>query len=180
MQGMSFGVKILGVAVVALLIASCAPKQEPPAVEPPAPAVDTGPAVEAVPTPPVEVERIAGPAPGTQADFVANVGDRVFFSFNKWDLTPESRASLRSQADWLIEHSNVRVSVEGHCDERGTREYNLALGDRRATAVKNYLVALGVDSSRIDAISYGKERPFDPRSTEAAWAKNRRGVSVIK
>ena len=180
MQGKSFGVKILGVMAVTLLFASCAPKEEP-IVEPPAPPVDTGPPVEAVPTPPVEVEVIEpGPAPGTQADFVANVGDRVFFAFNKWDLTPDSRAALRRQADWMIEHSNVRISVEGHCDERGTREYNLALGDRRATAVKNYLVALGVDSSRLDAISYGKERPFDPRSTEAAWAQNRRGVSVVK
>ncbi len=119
-----------------------------------------------------------GPVPGSKEDFVANVGDRVFFAFDKSDLTPDSRRTLERQAAWLKQWSNQRLTVEGHCDERGTREYNLALGERRANAVKDYLVAQGVSASRLSTISYGKERPVVLGSNEAAWAQNRRGVSV--
>jgi peptidoglycan-associated lipoprotein len=117
--------------------------------------------------------------PGTQADLVANVGDRVFFELDRSDITPEGRATLGRQAEWLKKYPNVTVTVEGHADERGTREYNLALGERRATAVKNYLVANGVPSNRIQTVSYGKERPAVLGSDEAAWAQNRRGVTVV-
>jgi len=97
--------------------------------------------------------------PGTEQDLVQNVGDRVFFDYDKSDIKAEGRQVLQRQADWLKKYSNVTVTVEGHCDERGTREYNLALGERRATAVKKMLVALGVPASRVSTISYGKERP---------------------
>jgi peptidoglycan-associated lipoprotein len=118
--------------------------------------------------------------PGSEEDLVQNVGDRVFFDFDHSDLKPEARATLERQAAWLKKYPDVRIQVEGHCDERGTREYNLALGERRANAAKNYLVALGISSSRLSTISYGKERPAVLGSNEAAWAQNRRGVSVVQ
>jgi peptidoglycan-associated lipoprotein len=117
--------------------------------------------------------------PGTQEDLVVNVGDRVFFSLDKSDLTPEARATLDRQAAWLKKYGSVKITVEGHCDERGTREYNLALGERRATAAKNYLVADGISAGRIKTVSYGKERPAVLGSNEAAWAQNRRDVTVV-
>ena len=117
--------------------------------------------------------------PGSREDFMKNVGDRVFFDFDKSDVKGEGRQVLQRQADWLKKYPNVTVTVEGHCDERGTREYNLALGERRATAAKKMLVALGVPAARISTISYGKERPAVVGSNEAAWAQNRRAVTVI-
>jgi len=117
--------------------------------------------------------------PGSQADLVAKAGaDRVFFATDQSDLDTDSRATLDKQAQWLAQYPNLKVTIEGHCDERGTREYNLALGDRRANAAKNYLVAAGVAVARINTISYGKERPEALGSDEAAWAKNRRAVTV--
>ena len=118
--------------------------------------------------------------PGSSEDFVQNVGDRVFFDFDRSDLKPEARATLERQAAWLKQYSNVRLQIEGHCDERGTREYNLALGERRANAAKNYLVALGIPASRLSTISYGKERPAVLGSNETSWAQNRRAVSVVQ
>jgi peptidoglycan-associated lipoprotein len=117
--------------------------------------------------------------PGTQEDLVVNVGDRVFFTFNESSLSTEAQATLDRQATWLKKYGSARVSIEGHCDERGTREYNLALGERRATAVKNYLVAAGISADRISTVSYGKERPAVVGSNEAAWAQNRRAVTVV-
>jgi peptidoglycan-associated lipoprotein len=115
----------------------------------------------------------------TQEDLVVNVGDRVFFAYNKSDLSAEARATLDRQATWLKTNASASITVEGHTDERGTREYNLALGERRATAAKNYLVADGVSASRIKTVSYGKERPAVIGSNEAAWAQNRRAVTVV-
>ncbi len=120
-----------------------------------------------------------GAAPGTEQDLVQNVGDRVFFPTNHSDLTTEARATLDRQAAWLKKYSSLSITVEGHCDERGTREYNLALGERRADAVKKYLIASGVDASRVQTISYGKERPAVTGNDEASWAQNRRGVTVV-
>ena len=117
--------------------------------------------------------------PGTQEDLVVNVGDRVFYAFDKSDLTPEARATLDRQAAWLKKYATVKVTVEGHCDERATREYNLALGERRATAAKNYLVAAGITADRVKTVSYGKERPAVLGSNETAWAQNRRAVTVV-
>lgn len=121
----------------------------------------------------------AGPAPGSAEDFVVNVGDRVFFEFDSSALDADARTTLERQAFFLRKYPSVSVTVEGHCDERGTREYNLALGERRAAATRDYLVSLGIDASRISTLSYGKERPVNPASTEQAWAENRRGVTVI-
>jgi peptidoglycan-associated lipoprotein len=117
--------------------------------------------------------------PGSQEDFVATVSsDRVYFDTDKFDIDAEDQATLQSQAQWLARYPNVRVTIEGHADERGTREYNLALGERRANAAKNYLASVGVDASRITTISYGKERPEALGSDEASWARNRRAVSI--
>ena len=116
---------------------------------------------------------------GSQDDLSQNVGDRVFFAYDKFDIASAGQQVLQKQAAWLKTYPNVTITVEGHCDERGTREYNLALGDRRANAVKNYLVALGINANRVRTISYGKERPAVLGSNEAAWQQNRRGVSVV-
>jgi peptidoglycan-associated lipoprotein len=117
--------------------------------------------------------------PGSQQDLEASAGDRVFFAFDRSDITPEAREILTRQADWLRRYPNVTVTIEGHCDERGTREYNLALGERRAQAAKNVLVASGIPASRISTISYGKERPAVVGSTEEAYAQNRRAVTTV-
>ena len=121
----------------------------------------------------------AGPTPGTQEDLVVNVGDRVFFDFDKAVIMAAAEKTLKRQAVWLKQYGGVTVTVEGHCDERGTREYNLALGERRANAIKNYLVALGVDANRIATISYGKERPEALGHNVAAWSQNRRSVTAV-
>jgi peptidoglycan-associated lipoprotein len=123
---------------------------------------------------------LPGPQPGSSEDFVVNVGDRVFFGFDKYNLEPKARQTLQRQAAWLKRYPSVLIVVQGHCDERGTREYNLALGERRANSAKNYLVALGVNPNRIRTISYGKERPAVAGSNEAAWAQNRRSVSSVR
>jgi peptidoglycan-associated lipoprotein len=123
--------------------------------------------------------KMGAATPGTQEDLVVNVGDRVFFDYNQNDLKPEARATLDRQAAWLKKYPAIKVTIEGHCDDRGTREYNLALGERRATAVKNYLVADGIHADRVKTISYGKERPAVLGENEAAWAQNRRGVTVV-
>ena len=104
----------------------------------------------------------------------------VYFDFDKYDLSDEMRRTIQANADWLQSHSQYKVKIEGHCDERGTIEYNLALGERRAKAVRDYLTDLGVSGSRLRVVSSGEERPADPRSNEAAWAKNRRGVFTIE
>jgi peptidoglycan-associated lipoprotein len=116
---------------------------------------------------------------GESGELAPNVGDRVFFGYDSSVLTSEAQSTLQKQADWLQQNQEVKVVVEGHCDERGTRAYNLALGERRATAARNYLVNLGVNASRVSTVSYGKERPAVLGSTEDSWAKNRRAVTVI-
>lgn len=121
-----------------------------------------------------------GPVPGSQQDLVVNIGDRVFFGYDRYDLTPEAEQILQAQANWMKQYPQVRLTIEGHCDERGTREYNLALGERRANSVKNYMTSMGVDSSRINTVSYGKERPAVMGSSAEAWAQNRRGVAVVE
>jgi peptidoglycan-associated lipoprotein len=117
--------------------------------------------------------------PGSQEDFVRSVSaDRIFFDTDKFNIDAQDQATLQSQAQWLSKYPNSRITVEGHADERGTREYNLALGERRANAAKNQLASLGIDPSRIQTVSYGKERPQALGSTEEAWAQNRRAVTV--
>ncbi|MFA5593591.1 MAG: peptidoglycan-associated lipoprotein Pal [Micavibrio sp.] len=118
--------------------------------------------------------------PGSQQDLATNVGDRVFFAYDSYDVAPEARDTLNRQAEWLNRYPNLSITIEGHADERGTREYNIALGERRAQSVRNYLVSMGVSSSRINTISYGKERPAVVGSDAASWAQNRRGVTVVQ
>jgi len=116
---------------------------------------------------------------GSQEQLSNDVGDRVFFALDSSTLSAEAQATLDRQASWLKQFTSVNVVIEGHADERGTREYNIALGERRATAAKNYLVNLGVPASRVSTISYGKERPAVMGSDESAWSQNRRAVTVI-
>jgi peptidoglycan-associated lipoprotein len=117
--------------------------------------------------------------PGTQEDLTVNVGDRVFFGYDRVDLVPEARQTLDLQAEWMNRYPNVSITIEGHADERGTREYNLALGDRRANAVRSYLITRGIDAARVQTISYGKERPAVFGTDEQSWAQNRRAVTKV-
>ncbi len=118
--------------------------------------------------------------PGSQEDLVANIGDRVFFETDRATLRADQRPVLERQARWMGQHQQVQVTVEGHADERGTREYNLALGQRRANAARDVLVANGVSGARVSTISYGKDRPTALGSSEDAWAQNRRAVTVVR
>ena len=154
-----------------IALAGCSKKA--PAVLPPPPAPTT-----AVETPPPAMPQ--GPAPGSQADFAAQMmgKDTIYFDTDKFNIDAEDQAALGAQAQWLVKYPAKRATLEGHADERGTRDYNLALGERRANAAKNYLVSLGVDAARINTVSYGKERPVALGSDEASWAKNRRAVTI--
>ena len=154
--------RIIGLAAVLLLVAACS-NNPPPTATGGIPQGAGGP----------------GFAPGSQQDLAATAGDRVFFAYDQSDISSEGQQILQRQAQWLQRYSQVTVTIEGHCDERGTREYNLALGERRATAVKNVLVALGIPSSRVRTISYGKERPIVVGSDEAGYAQNRVAVTVV-
>lgn len=116
---------------------------------------------------------------GTQEDLVVSVGDRVFFAYDSAELDADAQELLQAQAAWLKQYNKTSITIEGHCDERGTREYNLALGERRAQAVKNYLNGLGVSTSSISTISYGKERPAVVGSNDDAWGQNRRSVTKV-
>jgi peptidoglycan-associated lipoprotein len=122
----------------------------------------------------------SGPVPGSQEDLVASVGDRVFFAFNTSSLSSEAQGTLERQSGWLAKYPQVSVQVAGNCDDRGTEEYNLALGQRRANSARDYLVAKGVASSRISTISYGKDRPTALGDDEQAWAQNRNAITSVK
>tara|TARA_Y100001936_G_scaffold124171_1_gene121469 strand:- start:101 stop:625 length:525 start_codon:yes stop_codon:yes gene_type:complete len=121
----------------------------------------------------------SGIVSGSQEDLIVNVGDRVFFGYDSSDLDSDALELLQDQVAWLKQNSQVSVTIEGHCDERGTREYNLALGEKRAQAVKNYLIGLGISPDRVSTISYGKERPAVVGSNDGAWAQNRRSVTIV-
>lgn len=154
-----------------LIVAGCAKKA--PEELPPAP-VGTAPVTTAPPDP--------GPgyAPGSQGDFLANtMSDRILFDTDRFNVDSQDQVILQSQAQWLAQNPQSRITIEGHADERGTRDYNLALGERRANAAKNYLASLGVSPSRMTTVSYGKERPEALGANQSAWAQNRRAVSVV-
>lgn len=162
----------------ALAVTACAtPQTETAPVAPQQPAPQPQPTPR--PTMPVDTQPMPAITPGSTEQFVQSAGDRVYFAYDSYSLTSQARATLAKQAAWLSSWPRVRVLIAGNCDERGTREYNLALGARRASAVKDYLVGLGVDPSRITTISYGKERPIDPRSTSEAWSINRNAHTAI-
>lgn len=148
-------------------------QQQPPAQQ--QPQRPTPPAAQ----PPVSQTPIGAPTPGSVRDFVINVGERVFFDLNSYDIRADARPVLDAQAAWLARYPAVTVRIEGNADERGTREYNFALGERRANSVRDYLVSRGVSGNRISVVSYGKERPIAEGSNEAAWAQNRNGRTAI-
>ncbi len=156
--------KLIGAAAIMALAAACSSTKS------------AGPDVAATDNANTGVSSVVA---GSQEDLEQNVGHRVFFGYDQYSLTPQAQSTLQRQADFLKQYSNVRIQVSGNCDERGTREYNLALGARRAEAARAYLVSMGVDASRITTVSYGKERPIDPRSTEEAWSLNRNATSTI-
>jgi peptidoglycan-associated lipoprotein len=156
-----------------MLVGACTHKEEAVATAPP-----PAPAPAPAPTPAPAPQRVTI-VPGSAQDFRVNVGDTVHFGYNEYAVMDNDKATLGKQAAWLSKYPSVRITIEGHCDERGTREYNLALGARRANAVKEYLVAQGVAAGRLETVSYGKERPVCTESNEECWAQNRRGVSVV-
>ncbi|MFM6949768.1 MAG: peptidoglycan-associated lipoprotein Pal [Novosphingobium sp.] len=161
---------VTAVIAASLALGACAskaPKQLPP---------EPGPAVTTVSTPAAP----SGPTPGSQADFLAQmVGqDTIYFDTDKSNIDAADQAALQAQAAWLAKYPSKRATIEGHADERGTREYNLALGERRANAAKNYLVSLGIDAARLATVTYGKDRPIALGSDEESWAKNRRAVTL--
>ena len=167
---------ILGAAVIALAANGCARRQAPPEAVPPAEQLPTGPGGEAVDPGDVELTEL----PAQQADLIAKAGsDTVYFGTDEYALDASAQATLAAQARWLLANPNVRASIEGHADERGTREYNMALGERRANAARDFLVAQGVPTGRLLVTSWGKERPVAPGSNEEAWAQNRRAVTVL-
>ena len=167
---------ILGAAVIALAASGCARRQAPPEAVPPAEQLPTGPGGEAVHPGDVELTEL----PAAQADLVARAGsDTVYFGTDEYALDASAQATLAAQAQWLLANPNVRASIEGHADERGTREYNMALGERRANAARDFLVAQGVPTGRLLVTSWGKERPVAAGSNEEAWAQNRRAVTVL-
>ena len=165
--------KIALAVTVASVLALSACKKEAPAELPPAPQSTT-----AATTPPPGP---TGPIPGSQEHFRQVVGARgtIYFDTDMFNIDAEDQGALREQANYLSQYPNVRATIEGHADERGTREYNLALGERRANAAKNYLISLGVAADRLSVVSYGKERPVALGSDEASWARNRRAVTVV-
>lgn len=169
--------KLSAAAVLAMFVTACATREPPipPPVPKSGPVIVTPQAPRTPPTPPAPI----GPAAGSAEDFRVTVNERVFFALDRHDLSPEARLTLERQAAWLRTYQSVSIRIEGNADERGTREYNLALGEKRANSAKNYLVSLGVDPGRISVVSYGKERPVALASDESAWAQNRRAASVI-
>ena len=130
-------------------------------------------------TPDLEAATAGQAAPGSEKDFAVNVGDRIYFSEDQSTLAPEAQETLRKQAAWLGQYADVTVQIEGHADERGTREYNISLSARRATAAREFLIAQGIDGTRISSIAYGKERPVAKCDAEQCWSQNRRAVTVI-
>ena len=165
---------LAGAALIA--IAGCSKTPKPKDLPPPPPSQSA----PTPPAPPPPSNDSNGPRPGSRADMIAQAGsDTVHFATDSSDVDSEGQGTLTAQAAWLKRNPGVRVTVEGHCDERGTREYNLALGERRANSAKNFLVNAGVEAGRVTVISYGKEHPLATGSDDAAYAQNRRAVTVV-
>jgi peptidoglycan-associated lipoprotein len=170
------------VATAALAACASAPKPMGPvatSTPPPAARPESPPSAAREAEPVEETAETGVPTPGSVRDFVINAGDTVYFDLDSSTLRADARPVLEAQAAWLRRYSAVRVRIEGNCDERGTREYNFALGARRANAVREFLVGRGLSAGRIETISYGKERPIDPGSNEQAWARNRNSHTAI-
>lgn len=167
--------RLVLIAAAAASMAACASRPKPAGPAPTAPPPPP-PAEQPAPSPGVVGESVV---PGSERDFVVNAGDRVYFDFDRFDIRTDAQPILDAQAAWLQRYPAVKVRVEGNCDERGTREYNLALGARRANAVRDYLVAHGIAADRITTVSYGKEKPIDPGTGDEADAHNRNGHSAL-
>ncbi len=178
----SFGLVFLAGTLALAMACSSKPKA--------APAVQPTPAPEPTPMPTIIKAEPTPVAPKVEPEDTTLSGDLAkinaagylkdaFYDFDKYDIREDQRPMLTADADWLRKHPSVKIRIEGHCDERGTSQYNLALGEKRASAAREYLVALGVETGRIETVSYGKERPFDPGHDESAWAKNRRAHFVV-
>jgi len=166
-------ISLVAIAAALSMTAGCARRTlppEPPSSETPVDQVGSE----------VDQGQTGAAVPGSRADFLQSVvSDRIFFGFDSYSVDDEARRTLDAQAEWLGRNPNVQVTIEGHADERGTREYNLALGDRRANAARDYLQSRGVAANRMQVISWGKERPAIEGSNESAWAQNRRAVTVV-
>lgn len=163
------------IAAAALSVTACASRPKPGPAPEPAPAPAPAPTPDPTPAPAPS----ASVTPGTIQDFVVNVGERVYFDLDRYDIRADAEPLLDAQAGWLVRYPNVQVRIEGNADERGTREYNLALGSRRANSVREHLVSRGVAPSRISTVSFGKERPIDPGTTEEAFQRNRNARTAI-
>jgi peptidoglycan-associated lipoprotein len=172
-------IKLATVSAAVAALAACAPKPKVEPAVPVEPAQPTGPQYPTAPTGPVTGGNVGAATPGSEQDFVVNVGDRIYFDLDSYSVRPEAQPRLDAQAAWLSRYPQVTVRIEGNADERGTREYNLALGARRAEAVRTYLIQRGVPAGRIDTISFGKERPIAEGSNEGAWAQNRNAHTAI-
>ena len=168
---------MIGLATASLAACASRPKPAGPVATGPQTSQPTGPAYPTPTTPQSPVNQ--GPLPGTVQDFVINIGERIYFDTDSYDVRSDAQPTLAAQAQWLNRYPLVVVRVEGNADERGTREYNLALGARRANAVREFLVGQGVSGSRISTLSYGKEKPIDGGSSEDSWAKNRNARTAI-
>ncbi|MDQ1154404.1 peptidoglycan-associated lipoprotein Pal [Brevundimonas sp. SORGH_AS_0993] len=175
--------RILTVAMVGCAVAAMAACTRKPPVDSgvtdTGATTPTGPSYPTVPTAPITGGQVGAAQPGSEQDFVVNIGDRIYFDLDSIEVRPEAMPRLDAQAQWLLRYPQVTVRIEGNADERGTREYNLALGARRAEAVRNYLINRGVPAGRIDTISFGKERPIAEGSNEDAWARNRNAHTAI-
>jgi peptidoglycan-associated lipoprotein len=163
----------------ALALASCAHKKPAYPTQPPTQAPVERPVEQPPARPPAAQPVSQAPLPGSERDFVVNVGDRVYFDFDKYNVRDDAAPILEAQAAWLKRYPAVQVRIEGNCDERGTREYNLALGARRANAVREFLVSKGVSAGRISTVSYGKEKPIDSGSGDTADQHNRNGHTAL-
>ncbi len=168
---------LIGLAAASLAACASRPKPAGPVAPSPQPSQPTAPPYTPPQTP--QSPPAQGPLPGTVQDFVINIGERIYFDTDQYDIRSDAQPTLSAQAQWLNRYPAVRVRIEGNADERGTREYNLALGARRANAVREFLVGQGVSGSRIETLSYGKEKPIDGGSGEESWAKNRNARTAI-
>ena len=166
-----WGLSIIVLSVMVGLASGCCPKKAIVTGEKPA---EAAPVAVAAPEPAPVPEAEAAPAPSGPSEIEIFESEKIYFDFDRADLKPEAREALQKKAEWLKANPAASVLIEGNCDERGTVEYNLALGERRANGAKQFLVDLGIDAGRISTVSYGEEKPVDPGHDEAAWAKNRR------
>ena len=174
----TFSLTLLATATVALAACASNPPPEPPPVPAASNTATVTPPVQP-PQPPRVTPPPSGPLAGSKADFAVKATDRVYFDYDAYNLDSDDQRSLASQIAWLKQFPSTRVEVQGHADERGTRDYNIALGERRAQSVKSFLVAQGIAETRIQTISFGKDKPLDPGHDEAAWSRNRNAFTNV-